>query len=59
MWSQPPQSDHVTLAGHVADACLRVLGVADDLPDLRASTHHYLARYGGADGRQDVGVGVG
>ena len=60
MWSRPLQPDHATLAGHVADACLRVLGVTDDaLPALRAGTHHHLARYGGADGRQGVGVGVG
>jgi len=60
MWTRAPQPNHTTLAGHVADACLRVLGVTDDgLPGLRAGTHHYLARYGDADGRKDVGVGVG
>ncbi len=60
MWTRDPQPDHATLAGHVADACLRVLGVTDDgLGGLRASTQHYLARYGEADGRKDVGVGVG
>ncbi|MCV7179276.1 TetR/AcrR family transcriptional regulator [Mycolicibacterium sphagni] len=49
MWSQPPQPDHATLAGHVADACLRVLGVIDGaLPALRTSTHHYLAHFGPA-----------
>jgi AcrR family transcriptional regulator len=38
MWSPPPQPDAATLAGHVADACLRVLGVTDDaLAALRAS----------------------
>jgi hypothetical protein len=60
MWSRTPQADRTQLAGHVADACLRVLGVTDDgLPGLRAGTHRYLARYGDADGRKDVGVGVG
>jgi AcrR family transcriptional regulator len=49
MWSRPPKSDHTTLAGHVADACLRVLGVTDEaLPALRVSTHHYLGRNGPA-----------
>lgn len=38
MWSPPPQPNAATLAGHVADACLRVLGVTDDaLTALRAS----------------------
>lgn len=38
MWSPPPQPNAATLAGHVADACLRVLGVTDDaLAALRAS----------------------
>ncbi|WP_445170441.1 helix-turn-helix domain-containing protein [Mycolicibacterium sp. Dal123E01] len=38
MWSRPARPDHVALAGHVADACLRVLGVNDDvLVALRAS----------------------
>ena len=38
MWSRPTRPDHATLAGHVADACLRVLGVGDDaLVALRAS----------------------
>ncbi|EHB47058.1 regulatory protein TetR [Mycolicibacterium rhodesiae JS60] len=38
MWSPPPRPDPSTLAGHVADACLRVLGVNDDaLTALRAS----------------------
>ena len=47
MWSRPPQPDHARLAGHVGDACLRVLGVTDDaFPALRTSTGHYLARFG-------------
>ena len=38
MWSPPPRPDSATLAGHVADACLRVLGVSEDaLAALRAS----------------------
>lgn len=38
MWSPPPQPNAATLAGHVADACLRVLGVTDDaLAALRTS----------------------
>ncbi|WP_179469042.1 TetR/AcrR family transcriptional regulator [Mycolicibacterium vinylchloridicum] len=38
MWSPPPRPDPSTLAGHVADACLRVLGVNDSaLTALRAS----------------------
>ena len=38
MWSRPARPDQDTLAGHVADACLRVLGVTDDtLAALRAS----------------------
>ncbi|AKK30622.1 TetR/AcrR family transcriptional regulator [Mycobacterium sp. EPa45] len=38
MWTPPPHPDPATLAGHVADACLRVLGVGEDeLAALRAS----------------------
>ena len=38
MWTPPPRPDPAGLAGHVADACLRVLGVPEDeLAALRAS----------------------
>ncbi len=38
MWSPPPRPDAAMLAGHVADACLRVLGVTENaLAALRAS----------------------
>ncbi|GAA2785176.1 transcriptional regulator AmtR [Mycolicibacterium pallens] len=38
MWIPPPHPDPATLAGHVADACLRVLGItSDELAELRAS----------------------
>ena len=38
MWTPPPHPDPGTLAGHVADACLRVLGVTEDqLAALSAS----------------------
>lgn len=46
MWSRPPQPDYATLAGHVGDACLRVLGITDDaLAALRIGTGDYLARF--------------
>ncbi|MCX2929715.1 helix-turn-helix domain containing protein [Mycobacterium sp. CVI_P3] len=60
MWSRHPEPDHATLAGHVADACLRVLGLTEDaLPVPRASTDAYLAGYGSTDGRTGGGVRVG
>lgn len=38
MWVPPPRADPAPLAGHVADACLRVLGVTEDaLAALHAS----------------------
>lgn len=46
MWSVPPGPERSALPVHVADACLRVLGVPDDgTPALRERTHRELQRY--------------
>ena len=46
MWSVPPRPGRSELPVHVADACLRVLGIADAAtPALRARTRIELARY--------------
>ncbi len=60
MWTHPPQPDRTALPRHVADACLRVLGVTDSaLAPLHTSTRDCLARYAEPDGRRDLGVSVG
>lgn len=60
MWAHPPRPDRGALPHHVADACLRVLGVSDDvLGPLRQGTRDCLARYAETSGLQDLGVVVG
>ena len=49
MWSVPPGAERTELPIHVADACMRVLGIADgDNPALRARTTEEIERYTGA-----------
>ena len=46
MWSVPPGAERAELPIHVADACLRVLGVADgETPALRERTSAEIDRY--------------
>ncbi|TQR78818.1 TetR/AcrR family transcriptional regulator, partial [Mycobacterium hodleri] len=46
MWSVPPGPDRDELPVHVADACLRVLGVDDaETPALRQRTESEISRY--------------
>ncbi|MGY4709250.1 TetR/AcrR family transcriptional regulator [Mycolicibacterium sp. CBM1] len=60
MWAHPPRPDSAALPHHVADACLRVLGVTDDvIVALRQASSDYLARYAEADGRNGAGISVG
>lgn len=48
MWSLPPGPERSALPVHVADACLRVLGIPDgDTPALRERTSFELQRYTG------------
>jgi AcrR family transcriptional regulator len=47
MWTKDPGDDHRTLPTHVADACMRVLGIPDSqTPALRARTAVELAALG-------------
>jgi AcrR family transcriptional regulator len=49
MWTKQPGPDRSALPEHVADACLRVLGMPDSAtPALRARSQLELARYGAA-----------
>jgi hypothetical protein len=46
MWSVPPGAERAELPIHVADACLRVLGVPDsETPTLRERTREEIERY--------------
>ena len=46
MWTTPPGPDRTKLPEHVADACIRVLGLPDSVtPALRARSHLELTRY--------------
>lgn len=46
MWSVPPGPERSALPVHVADACMRVLGIPDDeTPALRERTRHEVQRY--------------
>jgi hypothetical protein len=48
MWSVPPGGERTELPIHVADACLRVLGIPDAAtPALRARTSDEIERYTG------------
>lgn len=56
MWSGQPRPDRTALPHHVADACLRVLGVTDDgLTALRDGTRERLRRYAAGAALQGVG----
>lgn len=55
MWSGQPRPNRAELPHHVADACLRVLGVTDEmLPLLRAGTRESLIRHAGGSVLQGV-----
>jgi AcrR family transcriptional regulator len=46
MWSVPPGPERAELPVHVADACMRVLGIPDDeTPALRDRTRQEVQRY--------------
>jgi hypothetical protein len=46
MWTKQPGPERTTLPEHVADACIRVLGMPDSAtPGLRARSHLELTRY--------------
>ena len=48
MWHKRPGPDRMKLPEHVADACVRVLGMPDSAtPALRARSHLELTRYAG------------
>jgi AcrR family transcriptional regulator len=50
MWNKPPGPERAELPEHVADACIRVLGMPDTAtPALRARSHLELTRYAGAN----------
>ncbi|MEU0497397.1 TetR/AcrR family transcriptional regulator [Mycobacterium sp. NPDC006124] len=50
MWSVPPGEERDEMPLHVADACLRVLGVSDGDPrPLRARTRTLIERYVGVE----------
>ena len=50
MWTKPPGQDRATLPEHVADACIRVLGMPDSAaPALRARSQLELTRAMTAD----------
>ena len=49
MWSMPPGPERDELPLHVADACMRVLGVSDgEIPGLRERTRLEVRRHGTA-----------
>jgi AcrR family transcriptional regulator len=46
MWTKQPSPHHAALPEHVADACIRVLGIPDSAtPGVRARSRLELARY--------------
>jgi hypothetical protein len=48
MWTSQSSPERSALPEHVADACIRVLGVPDSAtPGLRARSHRELARHTG------------
>ncbi|MDT7766675.1 MAG: hypothetical protein QOC63_6095 [Mycobacterium sp.] len=50
MWTKQPGPDREKLPEHVADACIRVLGMPDSAtPGLRARSRLELARYAGTN----------
>lgn len=50
MWTTQPGPERVQLPEHVADACVRVLGMPDDAtPALRARSHSELTRHAAAN----------
>lgn len=50
MWTKQPGPDQRRLPEHVADACIRVLGMPDSAaPALRARSHLELTRYAAAN----------
>jgi hypothetical protein len=50
MWTKRPAPERTKLAEHVADACIRVLGMPDNAtPALRARSHLELTRYAAAN----------
>ena len=50
MWTKPPGQDRATLPEHVADACIRVLGMPDSAaPALRARSQLELIRHAAAN----------
>jgi AcrR family transcriptional regulator len=50
MWTKQPGPERAKLPEHVADACIRVLGLPDSAtPELRARSHLELDRYAGED----------
>jgi AcrR family transcriptional regulator len=50
MWTTQPSSERSRLPEHVADACIRVLGLPDsDAGAIRVRSHRELARHGGPD----------
>jgi hypothetical protein len=50
MWHKQPGPDRMKLPEHVADACIRVLGMPDSAtPVLRARSQLELARYAAAN----------
>jgi AcrR family transcriptional regulator len=50
MWNKRPGPDRIELPEHVADACIRVLGMPDSAtPALRARSHLELSRYAGSN----------
>jgi AcrR family transcriptional regulator len=50
MWTAEPSRERSALPEHVADACMRVLGMSESAtPRLRARSRRVLARYASAD----------
>ncbi|MFL6085878.1 MAG: TetR/AcrR family transcriptional regulator [Mycobacterium sp.] len=50
MWTKQPGLERTRLPEHVADACIRVLGMPDSAtPGLRARSHLELTRYAAAN----------
>jgi AcrR family transcriptional regulator len=48
MWTKQPDQETLSLPEHVADACIRVLGIPNNaMPELRARSRLELGRYGG------------
>ncbi|MDT5015806.1 MAG: hypothetical protein QOD39_1966, partial [Mycobacterium sp.] len=50
MWTPEPSRERTALPEHVADACIRVLGMSESTtPGLRVRSRRELARYVPAD----------